>query len=258
MRQPSQRAPSGGRLEPARPGGAAGARPWKLRLGWGLPANGTELPADEVHVALTLVERPIELVDELTELLSEEERAQVKRFRFPRDQRRFTVCRGMLRLWLAHYLGAAPDELRFAYGPNGKPAVAGYGADFHFNLSHSGGLAAFAITRVGEVGIDLEQVHEMPGWEQISVLCFAPEERMLLSAHSPAERQRQFFRLWTRHEAWLKAWGVGLGGEPVRRNAGDEAWAQPGAAGWMETFEPAPGYLATVAVIAPVANDAGV
>ncbi|MBA4136615.1 MAG: hypothetical protein C0518_04790 [Opitutus sp.] len=257
MRQPSQRPGSSGRLvEPARPGGAGGGRPWKLRIGWGLPANGTELPPNEVHIALTLVDRPAESLEELSELLSDDERAQVKRFRFPSDQRRFTVCRGMLRLWLAHYIGAAPEELRFAYGPNGKPAVTGTGSEYHFNLSHSGGLAAFAITRVGEVGVDLEQVHELPGWEQISVLCFAPEERALLGAHSPGERQRQFFRLWTRHEAWLKAWGVGLGGEH-RLPDGDDAWARPGAAGWMETIEPAPGYLATVAVLAPDGPVAG-
>jgi 4'-phosphopantetheinyl transferase len=254
MRPSSSRPASSARSPSAdeRGGGAAGAG-WKLRVGWGLPAPGTALPPDEVHVAFTLIERPEESLAELDELLSEDERGQMKRFRFAADQRRFTVCRGMLRLWLAHYIGTAPERIRFVYGPNGKPAVEGEGSDFHFNLSHSGGLAAFAITRAGEVGIDLEQVHELPGWEQISVLCFAPEERSLLNAHSAVERQRQFFRLWTRHEAWLKAWGVGLGGAQPRPEA-DEAWARPGAAGWMQTFEPAPGYLATVAVLDPAAT----
>lgn len=249
MRPASSRSAGDARLSgAARPGG--GERPWKIRLGWGLPAPSLAPPEDEVHVALTLLERPMESLAELDELLSDDERAQVKRFRFSADQRRFTVCRGMLRLWLAHYIGCAPEELRFTYGPNGKPAVAGEGSQFHFNLSHAGGLAVFAITRVGEIGVDLEQVHDLPGWEQISVLCFAPEERALLTAQTQVERQRQFFRLWTRHEAWLKAWGVGLGGSPSAADA-DDAWARPGAAGWMETFEPAPGFLATVAVLDP-------
>lgn len=234
--------------EPARDAVAGGAH--SLRIGWGVPASGAELPVGEVHVALTLVERPVETLAELTELLTDEERAQVRRFRFEADRRRFTVCRGMLRLWLAHYIGVPAQGIRFVYGANGKPAVSGHGSEFRFNLSHSGGLAAFAVTRLGEVGIDLEEIHELPGWEQISVLCFSPEERARLSGQPERGRQRQFFRLWTRHEAWLKAWGVGLGGtQPAGR---DESWAQPGAPGWVETFEPAPGYVASVAVLPAV------
>lgn len=246
MRRPKPRLESPGRVGGVGRAGAEG-RPGRLRVGWGVPARGAVLPPDEVHVALTLLERPPESLEELAELLSADERAQVQRFRFEADRRRFTVCRGMLRLWLAHYLGAAPQEIRFAYGANGKPAVAERGAEFHFNLSHAGGLAAFAITRIGEVGIDLEEIHDLPGWEQIGVLCFSPEERSRLNAQDERARLGQFFRLWTRHEAWLKAWGVGLGGAEAL--TGDDAWARPGAPGWMETFEPAPGYVATVAVL---------
>lgn len=246
MRQTRSRRDVTARVGAAAQGDAAGVSR-RLWIGWGVPASGAELPVGEVHVALTLVDRPAETLAELTELLTDDERAQVQRFRFEADRRRFTVCRGMLRLWLAHYIGVPAQEIRFVYGANGKPAVAGQGSEYHFNLSHSGGLAAFAITRLGEVGIDLEEIHELPGWEQISVLCFAPEERALLSGQKERGRQRQFFRLWTRHEAWLKAWGVGLGGaQPVGR---DESWAQPGAPGWVETFEPAPGYIASVAVL---------
>jgi 4'-phosphopantetheinyl transferase len=221
--------------------------PLPLKLRWGVPGPGVALPDDEVHVALTLLERPDSPVAELTELLSAEERAQALRFRFEADQKRFAVSRGMLRLWLSRYLGTPPQELRFDYGPNGKPSVEGAAAAVQFNLSHAGGLVAFAITRIGPIGIDLERVHDMPGWQQISVLCFAPEERALLAAYPEAERQQHFFRLWTRHEAWLKAWGVGLGGEPG--SDGGSEWASPGATGRMETFVPAPGYIATVAVI---------
>lgn len=230
------------------------ARPVKLHVSWGVPAPGATLPDDEVHVALTLFDRPATDESELVELLSAEERAQVARLRFEADRRRFAIGRGMLRLWLSHYLGTPPQALQFSYGANGKPAVHGAGEGFHFNLSHAGGLIAFAITRIGEVGIDLEQVHALPGWEQISVLCFAPEERAQLMAFPPEQRQKEFFRLWTRHEAWLKAWGVGLGGELSHNGEGDSAWAKPGASGMIETLTPAPGYIATVAVVFPPAN----
>jgi 4'-phosphopantetheinyl transferase len=231
--------------------GAAARLP--LRVEWGLPPTGVPLPADEVHIALTRIERPEWPIEELTELLSTEERVQVGKFRFDADRRRYAVGRGMLRLWLSRYLNRAPQELAFRYGPNGKPQIEDE-RGIHFNLSHSGGIVAYAATRAGEIGIDLERVHELVGWEQISVLCFAPEERALISAQTPEERLAQFFRLWTRHEAWLKAWGAGLGGTAVPK-PGEDAWSQPGAAGALETFVPAPGYIASVAVVfAPVSQ----
>lgn len=220
-----------------------------LRVDWGVPPRGAQLSTDGVHVALTRIERPEWPIEELTELLSPDERAQVAKFRFESDRRRYAVGRGMLRLWLSRYLDRAPQDLQFRYGPNGKPEVAD-ARGVHFNLSHSGGLAAYAATRAGEIGIDLERVHELAGWEQISVLCFAPEERALISARVPEERLAQFFRLWTRHEAWLKAWGAGLGGGAVPK-PGAEAWSKPGTSGVLETFVPAPGYIASVAVIFP-------
>lgn len=220
-----------------------------LRVEWGLSPGGSTLAADEVHIALTRIERPEWPLEELQELLSADERAQMARFRFEADRRRYAVGRGLLRRWLSGYLNCVPQDLKFRYGPNGKPAVE-EGGDLHFNLSHSGGLAAYAATRAGEVGIDLERMHELVGREQIGVLCFAPEERALISAQAPDERLGQFFRLWTRHEAWLKAWGAGLGGTATA-TPNEDAWSRPGAAGMLETFTPAPGYIASVAVIFP-------
>jgi 4'-phosphopantetheinyl transferase len=231
---------------------ASVARPWRLTVGWEVAGEAPALAPDEVRVILAPIERPPADVADLAATLEPEERAQAERFRFPADRWRFTVCRGLVRRWLAPHLGLKPEEIRFVHGVNGKPAVAGAGASagVRFNLSHAAGLAACAITHVGEVGVDLEQVHNLPGWEQISVLCFAPAERAALAAQPDAERLRHFFRLWTRHEAWLKAWGIGLGAHDVAP-AGDDAWARSGDAGSLETFEPAPGYLATVAVLAP-------
>jgi len=80
----------------------------------------------------------------LAPLLSADERARVAGLARPRDRTRFTVARASLRRILARYVGDAADELRFVYGPHGKPALAGAAAcgsgagDVQFNLSHAG------------------------------------------------------------------------------------------------------------------------
>lgn len=247
MRQPTDNAAEIPAVLRGRAGSFGGTSRLGLQVGWGVPPAGATLPNGEVHIALTLVERPDWPAAELDELLAPDERAQRERFRFESDRRRYAVGRGMLRLWLSRYLRCGPQELRFRYGPNGKPLVEEAG-DLHFNLSHAGGLVAFAATRAGEIGIDLERVHALAGWEQISVLCFAPEERALLRAAAPGDRLGQFFRLWTRHEAWLKAWGAGLGGAEKPKPE-EDAWSRPGTCGVLETFTPAPGYIASVAVL---------
>ena len=61
----------------------------------------------------------------------------------------------MLRGLLAGYLGTAPEALQFQYGEFRKPALRG---GPWFNVSHSGSIALYAFSSVGEIGIDVELV----------------------------------------------------------------------------------------------------
>jgi 4'-phosphopantetheinyl transferase len=150
-------------------------------------------------------------------LLSDDEVARAERFYQERDRRRFILGRGLLRRLLGWYIDLDPRHLKFCYGVHGKPRLAAPAgsSEIFFNASHSGALALFAVTRVGEVGIDVERVREISEWEQIAATCFAPfESRRLRFLLPPGGRQREFFRIWTRHEAKLKAAGSGLGQMP--------------------------------------------
>ena len=57
--------------------------------------------------------------------LSADERGRAARFHFERDRKHFIAARGLLRELLGRYLARAPASLRFAYGPRGKPFLAG-------------------------------------------------------------------------------------------------------------------------------------
>jgi len=153
-------------------------------------------------------------VARLRQALSADECARADRFRFDRDRCRFVITRGALRCLLAGSVGVSPAAIRFRYGLAGKPLIAGRaaGVGVHFNVTHSGNLALIAITRAGDIGIDLEPVRDLPDWEGVANLVF--DARQVAQLHSFAEprRMQAFFRAWTRKEAIAKARGTGLGG----------------------------------------------
>jgi 4'-phosphopantetheinyl transferase len=173
------------------------------------------LRPDEVDLwQVSLDDQPAEVVRFVQTLVRADEAERACRFYFERDRRRFIVGRGFLRMILARYTGQAPRELVFDYGDHGKPRLAptpGAGPVPFFNVAHSEGLAVYAITRGGEVGVDIERVRDLPEWEQIVGSYFAPAEQARVYAAPAHERTEEFFRAWARQEALLKASGVGLG-----------------------------------------------
>ena len=145
--------------------------------------------------------------------LSAEEVARAERLTRLDDRRRFVAARSLLRRILADVLGSVDDPkgsaLRVGYGPAGKPFLVD-DPQLHFNVSHSDDLAVIAVTRVGEVGIDVERQRTMADRDDVARLVFNEAERIALLACPADERDSVFYRIWTRKEALLKAMGVGL------------------------------------------------
>jgi 4'-phosphopantetheinyl transferase len=155
---------------------------------------------------------------ELMATLDSRERARAAQFHFERDRRHFIGARGILRCLLGAGLDIPAPEVAFEYGPHGKPAVvAGTGNErkLHFNISHAGGSAIFALAWNRGLGIDLEAVARLTDrGENLSDLA-----RRILSAHeltiwrelpNDTVRGPALLRAWTRKEAFLKATGEGL------------------------------------------------
>lgn len=139
-------------------------------------------------------------------LLSHDERERAARFRFDTDRHRYTACRAALRCVLAAELGATPESIAFTYNPHGKPALSANGS-LDFNVAHSGPMALIALTQDGEIGIDIEAIRPELATHEVAATVFTDEERALLRGVDHVE---QFFRLWTRKEAYLKAIGEGF------------------------------------------------
>jgi len=154
----------------------------------------------------------------LVELLSGHEQERAARMTEDRERRRWSRSRGLLRALLGSYLQMDAKKLAFVAGPHGKPALAEQERrpGLSFNLAHSGDLALYAFTATGEVGVDLE-VARPPSRRRsidestIARRVFGSDQARRLERLEPRQREAQFLRLWTLHEAELKRLGTGLG-----------------------------------------------
>ncbi|HZE69993.1 MAG TPA: 4'-phosphopantetheinyl transferase superfamily protein [Pyrinomonadaceae bacterium] len=225
-------------------------------------ANQLTLGVKDVHVWRASLDQTPAIVEQLRQLLSADERIRADRFHFENDRQHFVVGRGCLRMLLSRYLEIPPGEIQFSYGAQGKPQLATANAQlhpFHFNLAHSGTLALYAFTRVGEIGVDLERIRPEFTGDDIAKRFFSPGEVACLNELSRELRHEAFFNCWTRKEAFIKAIGMGLSlsldqfdvtlgpAEPAELLR--TRWDEKEAARWsLKALDVGPGYVAAVAV----------
>lgn len=154
-----------------------------------------------------------------------------------------------------------PAELCFERGVYGKPRLFNPRVrDIRFNLSHSAGLAVYAVAVGREVGVDVEQIRPDFPVRDVVDRVFTLLEREALDEVTIDQRVEAFFDLWTKKEAFLKGIGAGL----VHAGHNESATVLPKAAGgrnvaaaamletrkgWsLASFHASFGYAAAVAV----------
>ncbi len=219
-----------------------------------------KLNQNEIHVWCAYLDEFSGRLPQFYRMLSDDERSRAARFRFQEDHDHFVIRHGLLRTILGLYLPDSPASIAFFEGPNGKPALASpAGADtFHFNLSHSRGLAVYAITRAVPLGVDVERIRPMNDMQDIASRFFTARENAWLQTVPPHQRLEAFFNCWTRKEACLKATGQGIGEGLAKVEvtlAPSKAarvlsimGSSQAAAGWsLHALEPAAGYVSALA-----------
>lgn len=216
------------------------------------------LKGREVHLWVVRLEASEDNFERSRSWLSEDEIARAERFRFDRHRRAFVLGRAALRALLASYLGIAPADVRFVYGPQGKPALADTLSPLRFNASNSGDLAACAFTRGCEIGVDVEQHRAVRDLENIAHRFFSPEEAAEVLELPATDKETGFFNCWTRKEAYIKAMGGGLSipldsfqvtlrpGVAARMVSLDGS-AEAARCWTLHDFTPAPGYTGAIA-----------
>lgn len=162
--------------------------------------------------------------EQLLSMLTPRRRQQLFSLRFEADKKRCAAA-GLL-LW-EHLYHRHPEHFTVSYNAAGKPSISyrsalnseispldasGFGISDSpltvpfFNLSHSGDFVMLAISDT-PVGCDIERLHKAI----LSHHVFHKNELALLSSLPEGDaRNREFLRLWTAKEAFLKAIGTGI------------------------------------------------
>lgn len=166
---------------------------------------------DDVQIWQASLNLPAMFLQYLQTVLVPDELQRAERFCFPKDRNQFIASRGLLRIILSRYLCIEPAQLRFAYNHYGKPVLDDpLNSGLTFNLSHSHGLALYAITRNRRIGVDIERVRVDLDYEAIARSSFSVYENAALYSVPRSMRHEAFFNCWTRKEAFIKAIGEGL------------------------------------------------
>jgi len=139
--------------------------------------------------------------------LDSAERDRASRFMFDRDRLGYAAAHALLRHALDQIAGER-RPWRFTADAYGKPSLDPPFDSIHFNLSHADGLVAVAVSRRGEIGVDVESALREPDESTFSSLILAPEE--LAELDGCADRANRLLRIWVAKEALAKAIGLGL------------------------------------------------
>lgn len=102
-------------------------------------------------------------------------------------------------------LGVEKSDLVFSVGSKGKPYLSSH-PQFHFNISHSHNFVTVAVSD-SEIGIDCEKIRSVN--LKIAKRYFTEKEQEYINETEP-QKNRRFFEIWTKKEAFLKKDGKGI------------------------------------------------
>lgn len=176
--------------------------------------NGFGMPrSDQARVLIFEATSLTRFAGTATDFLDRRERARAMRFRFRRDHDTYVLAHAVWRIALAGCLEVDPREVPLATTSDGQPRLAG--TALSTSLSHSGDLIAIAICPAATIGLDIERFPARIDLDALMPVFCTREECVELSMLQGSERARSLLELWTRKEALLKAFGVGLLTDPA-------------------------------------------
>lgn len=167
---------------------------------------------NEVHIWAVDIDQWKISCNKAEQMLPKSEREKSERFRFEILKTRYINSHYLLRTLLGMYIGIDYFDQEFHINNYGKPFLKNTHAEdsIYFNISNSENVCVFACTKDGDLGVDVEKIHDLPDMDRIVERLFSQEENKIFHSLPEHTKKTSFFKYWTRKEALLKAMGVGL------------------------------------------------
>ncbi len=156
-----------------------------------------------VTIYYTFFNSPLEhdVFYDFLHFLPVEERFNNARYKHWQDRHRHLFSR-LLLMHAADVLGATDSVFPLKKHKNGKP----YSDLFYFNISHSGNVAAVAVSETVELGLDIQKIADVPIDSPQFFLTAEESANMALSSFS----LKSIADLWSMKESVAKANGKGI------------------------------------------------
>lgn len=140
----------------------------------------------------------------LIDFISEEKKCCLKKRQFNIDMKLGLYAELLVRCQICKLLNVSNQDIVFDVNKNGKPYLRGY-PNFYFNISHTKTAVIVAFSNT-EIGADIEKIKTV-SFDIMNRHFTETEQRYILES---MDKDRAFYEVWTRKEAYFKHIGKGL------------------------------------------------
>lgn len=182
---------------------------------WPVADLGLRVDAADAVVCTASLRCDAAELEQSVAMLSATERARHASYSNAVVARRFARGRALVRVMLGRALPLVPALVPLREGLHGKPYLAaGAPRSLWFSVSHTDELLVVAMSRVADVGVDVERSRDFDQWQRVAdrVLDLRERQQLALAVEQGHDPSEAFLRHWCRVEAELKAVGCGIQG----------------------------------------------
>lgn len=174
--------------------------------------NFSEIKLNKYNALIFTVYLPSvnEQIKHLYECLSIQEKIKSKNFINSYLSQQYIISHGLLRYLLAYYTKDNPQNIEYSFNQFDKPFLKNNNSNIQFNMSHSKDYVVYILALDCQVGIDIEWKSKNIDVQELSNLVLTKEEKIIFNKLRSEEKLNNFYEVWTKKEAILKANGHGL------------------------------------------------
>lgn len=167
------------------------------------------LEENQVHIWYINLEKSKNWIESKFSILDWNEKGKVMSFKYEDDRLRCMAGRIFTKVLASQYLKVSEKEFSIEVTEFGKPYL-NFKKLSHthmeYNLSHSGKYLAIAFSYDRFLGIDIQEMEDLPDYCEVAQNCF---HNLEYEAIFNSKERGTFYDIWTGKEAYIKAVGKG-------------------------------------------------